>query len=603
MPTIIRPRFLQHLPRLAACLRPLAIAGTLLGVSTLINPVFAQGDAPSPVMPASSVIANHPDGQKEALPNVALNSEIMFQVLAAEISLQRGLLAPAYNTYLALAKETRDPRMARRSVEIALGARQLGDALVAARQWHRLDPQYRPASQLLASLEVGTGHLKEAEPLLAEELAAVPEARRGEAILELQQLLSRAPNQNDALTALTRLLVNDMQRPEAQLAMARAQLAAGQSAAAMTSLDTALKIRPDYQAAALQLSEVGAPERPVALAQLQAFLARNPDAKEVRFAYARLLLADNQLDAAQQQFELLEKRYPHDLSTLMALALLNLHSQHNAQAEQYLRKYADEAVQQNTDPAQAYIYLAQIAEDRKDYQAADQWLTRISVGSAAYIPAQIGRAQLLSDQNKVGAALALLRSVQTSDPLDQLTLKRGAADILVKAKRYGAAEDMLAKLSKQYPSDGDLLYQYGMAAELNKHYDVMEKAMRRLIAIQPNNAQAYNALGYSLTERNTRLPEALKLLQKASALAPNDPYIMDSLGWVKFRMGNKDEAVALLKQAFTMQAQAEIGAHLGEALWETGQRDEARKYWREAYKVDPNDDTLKATLKRFHFNP
>lgn len=548
-------------------------------------------------------VAPNANVPREKLPNVALSSEIVFEVMAAELSLQQGNLAPAFNTYVALANRTKDPRMARRAVEIALGARQLGDALIAAKLWHQLDPSWRPATQLLASLEVGTGHLAEAEPLLVDELNKVPEARRGQAILELQQMIARSPERATGIDSLKRMLANDMQRPEAQLAIARSQLDAGDTAGARTSLETALKLKPDYEAAALLYGQMGPAERTGAIASLKAFLDRNPNAKEARFAYAKLLLADNQLDAAQKQFETLEKRYPHELSTLMALALLNLHANHPEQAEQYLQKYASEAEQQNTDGAQAYVYLAQIAQDRKDYPAADKWLSKIREDSNAYLPAQIGRAQLLADQGKLDEGRALLHGIKSSDPREQLALKRAESDLLVKSKRYDDAEKLLAVEVKNNPDDADLLYQYGMVAELNKHYDVMEKAMRRVMTSQPDNAQAYNALGYSLTERNTRLPEALKLLQKASSLSPEDPYIMDSLGWVKYRLGDKSQALELLRRAYGIQAQAEIGAHLGEVLWESGQQDEARKTWREALKLDGDDDTLRSTMKRYNVAP
>ncbi|AHB76287.1 MULTISPECIES: tetratricopeptide repeat protein [Pandoraea] len=557
----------------------------------------ARTDADSEDVPPNASVPH------EKLPNVTLTSEIVFEVMAAELSLQQGNLAPAFNTYIALANRTKDPRMARRAVEIALGARQLGDALVAARLWHQLDPTWRPGTQLLASLEVGTGHLAEAEPLLVDELNKVPEARRGQAILELQQMIARSPERATGIESLKRMLANDMQRPEAQLAIARSQLDAGDTAGARASLEAALKLKPDYEAAALLYGQMGPAERTSAIAGLKAFLDRNPNAKEARFAYAKLLLADNQLDAAQKQFETLEKRYPHELSTLMALALLNLHAKHPEIAEQYLQKYASEAEAQNTDGAQAYIYLAQIAQDRKDYPAADKWLSKIREDSNAYLPAQIGRAQLLADQGRVDEGRALLHGIKSSDPREQLALKRAESDLLVKAKRYDDAEKLLSVEVKNHPDDADLLYQYGMVAELNQHYDVMEKAMRRVMTAQPDNAQAYNALGYSLTERNTRLPEALKLLQKASALAPEDPYIMDSLGWLKYRLGDKQQALELLRRAYGIQAQAEIGAHLGEVLWETGQQDEARKTWREALKLDGDDDTLRSTMKRYNVAP
>ena len=568
----------------------------------------AKTDAPETASAASAEVggaAASPDAStpREKLPNVALSSEIVFEVIAAELSLQQGDLAPAFNTYIALANRTKDPRMARRAVEIALGARQLGDALIAARLWHQLDPAWRPASQLLASLDVGTGHLAEAEPLLVAELNKVPDARRGQAILELQQMIARSPERATGIESLKRMLANDMQRPEAQLAIARSQLDARDTAGARASLEKALKLKPDYEAAALLYGQMGPEERSSAIAGLKTFLDRNPNAKEARFAYAKLLLADNQLDVAQKQFETLEKRYPHELSTLMALALLNLHANHPEQAEQYLQKYATEAEQQNTDGAQAYVYLAQIAQDRKDYPAADKWLSKIREDSNAYLPAQIGRAQLLADQGKVEEGRALLHGIKSSDPREQLALKRAESDLLVKAKRYDDAEKLLAVEVKNNPDDADLLYQYGMVAELNKHYDVMEKAMRRVMTSQPENAQAYNALGYSLTERNTRLPEALKLLQKASSLSPEDPYIMDSLGWVKYRLGDKQQALELLRRAYGIQAQAEIGAHLGEVLWESGQQDEARKTWREALKIDNDDDTLRSTMKRYNVAP
>ncbi|WP_053059537.1 tetratricopeptide repeat protein [Pandoraea faecigallinarum] len=562
----------------------------------------AKASAPGADIDSEDVAPNA-NIPREKLPNVALTSEIVFEVLAAELSLQRGNLAPAFNTYIALANRTKDPRMARRSVEIALGARQLGDALVAAKLWHQLDPSWRPATQLLASLEVGTGHLAEAEPLLVDELNKVPEARRGQAVLELQQMIARGPERATGVDSLKRMLANDMQRPEAQLAIARSQLDAGDTAGARASLETALRLKPDYEAAALLYGQMGPSERTSAIAALKTFLDRNPDAKEARFAYAKLLLADNQLDAAQKQFETLEKRYPHELSTLMALALLNLHANHPKQAEQYLQKYATEAEQQNTDGAQAYVYLAQIAQDRKDYPAADKWLSKIREDSNAYLPAQIGRAQLLADQGKLEEGRALLHGIKSSEPREQLALKRAESDLLVKSKRYDDAEKLLAVEVKNHPDDMDLLYQYGMVAELNKHYDTMEKAMRRIMTSQPENAQAYNALGYSLTERNTRLPEALKLLQKAWALSPDDPYIMDSLAWVKYRLGDKPQALELLRRAYGIQAQAEIGAHLGEVLWESGQQDEARKTWREALKLDGDDDTLRSTMKRYNVAP
>ena len=296
------------------------VGATVIGVSCASaimaflpwSNAFAQGGPVAQTAPASGEAAPSDENiPREKLPNIALSSEIVFEVMAAELSLQRGNLAPAYNTYVALANRTKDPHMARRAVEIALGARQLGDALIAARLCHKLDPTWRPASQLLSSLDVGTGHLAEAEPLLVDELNKVPEAHRGQAILELQQMIARSPERATDIESLKRMLANDMQRPEAQLVIARLQLDAGDSTGARASLEKALSLKPDYEAAALLYGQMGPDERTSAIAGLKTFLDRNPKAKEARFAYSKLLLADNQLDAAQKQFETLEKRYPH----------------------------------------------------------------------------------------------------------------------------------------------------------------------------------------------------------------------------------------------------------------------------------------------------
>jgi Flp pilus assembly protein TadD len=179
---------------------------------------------------------------------------------------------------------------------------------------------------------------------------------------------------------------------------------------------------------------------------------------------------------------------------------------------------------------------------------------------------------------------------------------RADADVLMQAHLYAQAEQDLATLAQAYPDDPDVLYDYAMSAERNHHYDVMENELRRLIAIDPTNPQAYNALGYSLADRDERLSEAQTLIEKASQLAPTDPYIMDSLGWVKYRSGDKEDAVKLLQHAYQIQPNAEIGAHLGEVLWSMGKQDEALQAWRAAHKLEPDNKTLVQTLKRLGVN-
>jgi len=587
-------------------------ARRLLGAAALavwaLAAVPAHAQDPSPDTDDNSVSmpdalgAPTADDQKN-LPAVPLTSQIVFQVLAAEVALQRDQPAPAYQTYLALARDTHDPRMAQRATEIALSAQSPSDALAAAQLWQQYAPTSERAAQLDASLLVLSGKPDDAEPLLARELSKVPEENRGSAILALQLLVSRGPNRVGGLHVLQDLLKNDMNRPEAQLAIARQQIVADDAPGARKSLEQALALKPDYLPAALTLSQMGPEERKEGIATLEKYVQQNPKSHDARLALAQMYLASDRLDDAQKQFEAMHKDNTNDLTPLMALALIEIQKKDFTGAQPFLEQYAQKAEKTpGADPGQAYIYLSQLALEQKNDAAASDWLNKISPSSQQYIPAQITRAQLLEKQGKPDGARKLLAGLQPQDPRDQALIARTDAAILFDAKRYQEAEDRLAHASADYPDDPDLTYDYAMAAEKNGHYDTMEAQLRKLIESQPDNPQAYNALGYSLADRGVRLQEADKLIQKASSLAPDDAFIMDSVGWVKYRLGDTTDALKLLRKAYDMQPNAEIGAHLGEVLWKTGAQDQARDAWREARKLEPDNDTLLKTLKRFQVN-
>jgi tetratricopeptide (TPR) repeat protein len=553
---------------------------------------------------AADMLTAPPTGKEtQDLPNVAASSQIVFQVLAAEVALQRGQAAPAYQTYLAMARDTHDPRFAQRATEIAIAAQSPNDALTAVQLWKQLSPNSDRAAQLSASLLILSGKPDDAKPILAAELAKVPDAQRGDAIISLQILLSRGPNRVGALNVLKDLVQNDMQRPETQLALARQQLAADDLPGAKTSLEQALQLRPDYLPAALMLAHMGPAERDEGIVSFEKYLAKNPKSRDAQLALAQLYLSADRLDDAQKQFEAMRKNDPKDLTPLMALALVNIQKKQYDKAQDFLIQYAKGAEKTpNVDPGQAYIYLAQLSLEQKDEAAASQWLDKIPRTSQQYMTAQITRAQLLAKQGKTDEARQLLAGLQTSDPRDLAILARTDAGLLFEAQRYPEAEAALAKAVSDFPDDPDLIYDYAMAAEKNGHYDTMEAQLRTLIRLQPDNPQAYNALGYSLVDRGQRIDEAEKLIEKAVSLAPNDAFIMDSLGWAKYRQGNDLEAASILKKAYDLQPNAEIGAHLGEVQWKSGQQDQARNTWREAKKLEPGNDTLVKTLKRFQVN-
>ncbi|AXF13261.1 tetratricopeptide repeat protein [Paraburkholderia caledonica] len=600
-----RPASASRVPHAVSARRSLGVAALALWAFAAL-PAHAQD--PSPESDDTSVTLSDPLGppsaeEQKALPNVQLTSQIVFQVLAAEVALQRNQPAPAYQTYLALARDTHDPRMAQRATEIALAAQSPSDALAAAQLWQQYAPNSERAAQLDASLLVLSGKPDDAAPLLARELEQVPAQNRGSAILALQLLISRGPNRIGGLHVLQDLLKNDMNRPEAQLAIARQQLVSNDAPGARKSLEQALALKPDYLPAALMLSQMGPEERKEGIASLEKYVQQNPKSHDARLALAQMYLASDRLDDAQKQFEIMHKANANDLTPLMALALIKIQQKNFNEAQTYLTQYAQQAEKTpGADAGQAYIYLAQLSLEQKNEAAAADWLDKISPSSQQYMPAQITRAQLLAKQGKPDDARRQLANLRPADPRDQALVARTDAAILFDAKRYPEAETRLQQATAAFPDDPDLSYDYAMAAEKNGHFDVMEAQLRKLIQTQPDNPQAYNALGYSLADRNQRLAEADKLVEKASSLAPNDAFIMDSVGWVKYRMGNTSDAIKVLRKAYDIQPNAEIGAHLGEVLWKAGNQDQARAAFREARKLEPNNETLVKTLQRLQVN-
>ncbi|WP_063550483.1 tetratricopeptide repeat protein [Burkholderia territorii] len=580
-----------------------ALGAALFAAWTLTAfPAHAQDPASDDAEPQGAFEHVMPDEKKD-LPGVPLTSQIVYQVLAAEVALQRNQPAPAYQTYLALARDTRDPRMAQRATEIALGAQSPADALSAANLWRQYAPDSNRASQVDAALLVLAGKPADAQPMLARELARATGETRGPAILALQALLVRGADRVGGLAVLKDMLKNDMNRPEAQLAIARQQLAVDDKEGAAQSLKQALQIRPDYLPAALMLSQMGPAERATGIASFEKYVQQNPKSRDARLALSQLYLADDRLDDAQKQFETMRKLDAKDPTPLMALALIKIQQKKLDDASAYLKQYVQLGDKQpNLDVGQGYIYLAQISIEQGNDAQASQWLDKVDQTSQHYLPAQITRAQLLQKQGKTDEARKVLDDLPISDPRDAAVVARTDASILFTAKRYPEAEARLAQAVQDFPDDPDLRYDYAMAAEKTGHYAAMEKQLRELIRTQPDNPQAYNALGYSLADRNQRLPEASKLIDKALSLAPNDAYIMDSLGWVKYRMGDTAGATKVLRRAYELQPNAEIGAHLGEVLWKSGAQDDARVAWRAAQKLEPDNDTLVQTLKRLQVN-
>jgi tetratricopeptide (TPR) repeat protein len=550
--------------------------------------------------PAQAADAS-PDAAAENVPNVAMTSTMMQQLMQAELAYKKGDWQGPYLTMMSLAQQTHDPRLAKRAAEMALSAKQADDALAAVRLWRQFSPQSDEANQYYLGLVVLSDNLGDAEIILRQRLSEAPRSARGLVMFQMQQLLLRAKDKEAAVAMLRRLVAPYPNMMETHVVLAQAALASGDKAAAQGEARTALGMAPDSEIALLTLAQVSDTEAQ-ATKVLQDFLATHPDAREVRAALARVLVNDKQFEAARQQFLALDKAQPDHPATLYALGVLSMQMDDPASAEKYLARFVDAAEKQpddERDPTKAVLMLSQIAEERGDIKSALVWLDRLdSDDPKIRFGADLRRAQLTAKGGDLAGARKLLGTMKPEDKTEQAQVVVADAQLLREAGKPRDAFRVMEEGVKRYPDNPDLQYDFALMAEKAGRVDVMEKTLRRLIAEHPESQQAYNALGYSLAERNVRLKEAYRLVDKALKLAPDDPFIMDSMGWVHYRMGNLNAAEAQLRKAYALRSDPEIAVHLGEVLWKKGDRDEARKLWREAQTKDPKNDALKSTLAR-----
>nr|WP_051994655.1 tetratricopeptide repeat protein [Herbaspirillum sp. CF444] len=538
---------------------------------------------------------------EDPLPTPALSDEILFKVLSSEIAFQRGQWQAAYVTLLGAAQQTRDPRLAKRAAEMAIAARRPNEALAAVRLWTELAPHSDEALQSYLALIMLGDNISEIQPLMAQRLAEASPQARGPLILQIQRLLIRAKDKAVVFNILQDIVAPYPTLVETHLALARSAYANRDPERARDEAKQALKLKPDSELAILTLAEV-TPDGNEAAKLVSDFLKKYPNAREVRIAYARGLAEQKQYEQAIRQFQTLLKEDPEDATTLFALGILNVQISHFPEAETYLKRYLAVLAAQpddERDPTQALLVLSQIAEDRNDIPAALSYLEQVEPGES-YAGVQVRRAQLMAKGGDIDGARKILQQAQSDAGSDREVLQfiQAEGQLLRDSERYQDASDVLSAGLKRFPDSTDLLYDYAMVTDKTGNYKDMETSLRKIIEIAPNNQHAYNALGYSLADRNIRLPEAVTLIKKAVQLAPEDPFIADSLGWAEFRMGNLDEAEKELRRAYGLRPDPEIGIHLGEILWARGKQDEAKKLWREAQSKDPKNDVLKSTLER-----
>jgi tetratricopeptide (TPR) repeat protein len=557
-----------------------------------VQPDAAAPMASSPPPAGASSAAREPVAP---LPNVELTPGLLSELMLAEIANQRGASTIAYSKFFELAQRTRDPRLARRAAEIASEDRDDEKALRAVSLWVETDPENIEARLNLARLLLAAGRGEEAAPHL-EKLLSAGGVNVTDVFSQINRLLARNPNRQSTLTIIQGLAAKYPNVPEARIAVARAAAGAGNDELAISEARAAARLKPDWDVPVLMAAQLLTKRSPAeASAELKRFVDANPKATEVQLAYARSLIGEKKYPEALAEFQRVEKASPGNPDVLYALGLLALDARDYKGAEGYLKKLlvADDVRDKNL----VYVYLGQIAEEQKKYAEARNWWQQIGRGDQ-YFPAQVRIAQSYAKEGKLAEGRAFLQTVVTTNNQQRVQMILAEAQLLRDANQNREAFDLLQAGLDKLPNHPDLLYESAMTAEKLSRLDVQESQLKKLIALKPDYAHAYNALGYSLADRNERLSEAKDLIEKALKIAPDDAAIIDSMGWVLYRLGDLPRAIELLKRAYEMRPDAEIAAHLGEVLWAANQRPEAERVWREGLAKAPEDETLKSTMKR-----
>jgi tetratricopeptide (TPR) repeat protein len=551
-------------------------------------------DESGPSSNAEMTKAEEKSAQPEVkLPAIPLTDELLYKFLVSEIAGQRGMISVAKEGYLDLARQTKDPRVVKRAAEIAVFSRDADVALETTKMWVELEPASPRALQTLVALLVAQGKLDEATPYLEKMLVSDGPST---GFMHLTVLFSKTRDTKAAYQTIRKLAASYPALPEAQYALAQSAIQAGRNEEAVEALKQADALRPGWETSATLRAQLLAKQsRSDALGFMKGFLQTYPKSREVRLAYARMLVNANQFDEAREQFTLLTTEMPDNADVHVAAGLLSLQMADPDRAETYLTRALDLGYR---DAEMVRYYLGQVAEERKQDALAVSRYESVAKGEYL-VSARTRHAGILARQGKLADALTLLKSTETVIDGQRIQLIQAEANLLRDAKDYDGVYRLLDDAVKQRPDHIDLLYDRAMAAEKVNKLDVAEADLRKVIKLKPDYAHAYNALGYTLVEKTDRLNEAAELLEKALSLAPDDAFVLDSVGWLNYRKGNLEKAREYLERAWKLRQDPEIAAHLGEVLWMKGSRDEASKLWDSSLQSNPGNEALLETLKKF----
>ena len=529
--------------------------------------------------------------------NLREESELLFNILSAEIAGRRGLVSIASENYYDASVATDDPRVSERAAQLALYARDWERAGQASERWVRLEPESVEAWQLRAQASMQQKDVDTATAAM-EQVVKLSDDGPAEVIPSLVDSILRQSDAELGSKVLHRLADRYPDSAEAQFGIGQLAVSNDERDIALQAFERALEIDPDnietlLARARLQL-DAGAGD--ASLKSVTAYLSRSPDDLSAQLGYARLLIDIGEVDRAADQFEVVHQSFPTDADALYTIGLLALDIGRVKIAESYLLSVV--ALDKHQDNAN--FYLGRISDSRDDYkQAIDRY--REVQGGDNFFAAQIRAGGLHGQVGEVDESQELFATLRTftDDKALQIEIISSESRMLNNNDLYDESLEVLTDGLNQYNDDTTLLYSRALVAEKLGKTEEFEADLKTVIEVQPDNSYALNALGYFLVDRNERLSEAEGYLEKAYELMPDDAAITDSLGWLYYRQGRYADSIELLQKAYDMLADTEIAAHLGEVLWVSGDQAKATKVWEDALRTEPDDDLLNRVMKKY----
>ena len=578
------------------------ISASALGALT----AWAQEEPQTAPITEAEAIQLSPSDQE-----AAFNAELFYDLLVGEMAAAHGDRTNAVALFMAAARQTQRPELYQRAAEMALQSRSGQQALIVANEWLQNLPQSRDANRYLLQILLMLNRVSESQDALNREISWAHSASKPATYLAIAQLYSRASDKPLAAAVVEQALQADLKNPDLAAAawatIGHMRLTAKQNDLALQALQHAHTAGPRDGATALLALEMMEAGNASAEALAQDYLSGKPS-PAIQLAYARVLMGQKRWDDAHKQLSALLKASPDMAEAWMDHANVYAQQSEWKKAQQAVQRVESlvqtmpEAAQRDYALTQTYLLGGRIALQQKDYELALTWLDKIPESDAT-LSTQSLKALALAKLGKLAQGRALIRAFPAEDK-EQIMKKRLAEVALLRESDAPQEAYLLQNtLYEQFPEDANIAYETALLAERAGKLEAMEKILRKIIAEHPNHHHAFNALGYSYADRGIHLPEAKKLIETALQQAPNDPFILDSLAWAEFRMGNSRQALVLLQQAYEQRKDVEIAAHLGEVLWSSGQKDQALAIWRQALQLDPDNETLRATLERLQANP